>query len=630
MGMAKISQEAIEAEAIRIVSEERNTHENEVAFVTERVAFEMRNLIRQLRRNYYGVFDKPVDPITGRKKIWFPLTESMVENVVKNIDLDTKDINFRSKKAESLGLSALIRNIVKNYLDSIYFGEKLDDFERSLAIDGTAVWKTQEVYNPKTKKKEIDIQIVDLLNCYIDPTAPNIQEAYRFTERSLMSAEEVKGMDGWINTEDVKGQEDLTRIDSLYNVSSVNTTGLFVDVWECWGRIPLWLITGKTKDRDSGAEVEGRIVMSGLDNSGTERLHLIEVNKKGDKPYEEAWYTRVPGRWFGRGVAEKLLMLQLYQNITGNLRVNRAHISQMGLFTIRKGSGVTPQMLGRLASNGAILVNNSDDIQQLVVQDVTASSYNDENVIMDWSQRVTQAFEAATGEQLPASTPATNAVLQARTAQSAFVLIKEQIGFFIQRWMKRHALPLIMKQTSRGDIIRITGSTEELREYDERIVNEIIFQEIEKLDKKGKFVSADEIEAMRGEMLEKFQKMGEDRFVEMKDKIDYAEYDVQVFVTNEEIDKSVLVQNLLSVMQLIPATPGLQIDPNVVVQQIFDVMGLDANQLKTPQSAPGVDQLASMMEQGGVPTQGGALPPLPAAGGAPPTEQGIVTGANTL
>jgi hypothetical protein len=315
-----ISNKDIEARAVGIVRNEKIRWELATAFVTPRVNFKMRQLIRILRKNYYGVFDQPYDEMTGIEKIWYPLTEINVEAVVKNIDLDQKDIGFRAKTPDSYGITDITRAFVKDKLDKIHFGQKLDDFERMLAIDGTAVWKTVE------EDGKMLILPVDLLNIYIDPTTPSIQEAYRFTERSLMFPEEILGMTGWINTEGVEANvtEGLPRTDPFWmnRTMQFNSNVKMVDVYELWGKIPESLITGLAADENN--EIEGHIVVSNIDSPGKERLHLIERNTKRDaegnyaKPYEECWYTRVPNRWYGRGVAEKLLMLQVYANIMFN------------------------------------------------------------------------------------------------------------------------------------------------------------------------------------------------------------------------------------------------------------------------------------------------------------------------
>ena len=182
----------IQARAVGIVRGEKQRWEVATAFVTDRVSFKMRQLIRICRKNYYGIFDVPIDQYTNLEKTWYPLTEINVEAVLKNIDLDQKDINFRSLTPDGYGITDITRSAVKHKLSSIYFGQKLDDFERALCIDGTAVWKTYE------EQGKLIVKQVDLLNIYIDPTTPSIQEAYRFTERSLMFPEEIQAMKGWM------------------------------------------------------------------------------------------------------------------------------------------------------------------------------------------------------------------------------------------------------------------------------------------------------------------------------------------------------------------------------------------------------------------------------------------------
>lgn len=623
MPKGTVGKSDLEKEALQIIAMEKATWEDATAFITERVAFQMRNLIRTLRKNFWGIFDIEKDPTTGRKKIWIPLTESFVDSVVKNIDLDTKDINFRSKHPKAIPLTSVVRSIVKNALDKMMFGEYLDEFEKTLAIDGTAVWKTFESKDHDGDKC-VKILPVDLLNIYIDPTSRSIQEAYRFTERSLMSQEEVKGMKGWINTEDVQGSVSLNRTDSNYGTVNASTSK-YVDVWELWGKIPKSLITGNKED--AGEDVDGHIVASGLERAGTEKIHLIE-KYSGLKPYEEAWYSRVPGRWYGKGVAEKLMMLQLWVNTVVNIRINRAYVSQLGIFKIRKGSGVTPQMLSRLASNGAVVVNNMDDLEQFAMQEASTASYKDEEVILNWARQNTSNYETVTGEMLP-STTATQTAIQSRSASSQFVLIKEQLGMFLQRWVKNHALPILISYIKPSTLVRMGFEADALAEYDENEVNKELYAQLQAIQQAGLFVDPMQVEQERQRAIASLTAQGKDRYVEMLAQVNPTDYDVQVYITNEEIDKGVLAQNLLQMFQVIPALPPGTIDPVSIAKQIMDVMGLDGNFLKANPQVMAMGQATP-----GLPPQAMGAPAGP---GANPTAYGpaknmvdLATRGNTM
>lgn len=565
----------IQQEAVNLVKNEKTQWETGSVFVTEKIAFEMRNLIRLLRKNYWGIFDKPTDPITGRSKIWIPLTESVCESVIKNIDLDTKDVNFRAKKAEAIELTAIIRNIVKNYLDETNFGEDLDELERYLAIDGTAVWKTQEV-EKKTKNN-----IVDLLNFYIDPSARSIQETPAVIERIVLPISKIKEQKDWINTENLDGLPNIHPIEEAQQSTADRGDTKFVEVFERWGLAPKFIISGNSKDTKL---IETRIIVSAT--GGKWIYHFAEENLKKIKPYEEVWYTRVPNRWYGKGIAEKVMMLQLWLNTIVNIRINRSYISQLGIFKIRKGSGITPQMMSRLAANGAIQVSNMDDLQQLIVQEASQASYKDEDIIQNWAQRVTSAFEVVTGEQLPAATSATATALQSRNAQSQFVLVQEGLGMFLQRWLKRHILPNIAKNVKAEDIIRITGSAEELNEWDKRVAQELANQKIIEIASLGKVLTSETYEVIKNSALSKLRKLGKDRFITLLNKIDFSQYDVQVYITNEEIDKGVLLKNLLNVLQTVVSVPNTGVNPVTLIKQIFDVMGLDINQYELEKQNP--------------------------------------------
>ncbi len=573
-----LSTAEIDQQAITIVRGEKQRWEVATAFVTDRVSFKMRQLIRIFRKNYYGIFDEPKDPYTGLEKIWYPLTEINVEAVVKNIDLDTKDIGFRSKTKDGQWMTDITRAHVKDKLGRMYFGEKLDQFERMLAIDGTAVWKTYEVNG------KMIVQLVDLLNIYIDPTSPSIQESYRFTERSLMDVEAVEQMTGWRNTEGLKPVEGLPRTDPYWmnRATQVNSNVKELDVYELWGKIPSKLITGEFDAED---EVDGHIVVSGIDSPGNEKVHLIELNTKKDaednslKPYEEAWFTRVPNRWYGRGIAEKVLTLQIYANIVFNVRINRSRIAQLGIFKIKKGAGVTPQMLSRLPSNGAVVLNNLDDLQQLVVQEVGASSYKDEEVINELSERLTNAFSVVTGEHMPSSTPATNAVLESQSAKSGFTLIKDGIGMFLERWLDRHGLPILAKELKADFIVRFEADEDSFKQVVDKVVLHRALEALDASFGRGYLPSPQEIQGAIEHAKEAMLKG--DMFITLVQRVMAEELFTKVYVTNEEMDVAVTIQNLMTMLQ---AAPEYRQD---IISQTFDLMGLQAPKAQPMPQQPG-------------------------------------------
>lgn len=573
-----------QVDALELIRREKAAWDVGVAFITDKVAFQMRNVIRQMRKNYWGVFEEPNDPYTGRRKIWPPLTEYLVEGAVKNIDLDTKDIGLRAKKSSAQPLAIILRQAVRNYLENIGFGEMLDMLERQATIDGTAVWKTWEETGDDGKKR-LCVKLVDLLNFYIDPTVDSIREAESVIERAIAMPEDIAKMKGWMNTtlpngNLLSGTNMFNRYDGQMPFVPSTTQGQVKmrEVFERWGKGPKWLVTGDKKDSE---QVELHIVASS--NASDWVLHLVEENKKlfsdGSpwRPYEEFWYKKVHGRWYGKGIAEKVHQLQLHLNEIINIRRNRSVVQQLGLFKIRAGSNITPQMISRLVSTGAVKVTDIDkDIAPLEFpQTGLQDSFNDEKQIIDWGQRNTGLYEVSTGDQLPASQPATTSAIQSESAKDEFALIKESLGMFLTRWLKYHALPVIVKQLKKGDIVRLTGEWHEIQQMDEWQVNNLLIEYIEEATKKGQVVDAQKVQFERERALKKLQSAGNDRFFSIDVDFDATQYDVEILITNEEINKSVLVQNLTNLLQLVP--PQMQMG---IIKEIFDLSGLDPQQFQ--------------------------------------------------
>lgn len=562
MSRTTFSKEEIYKEAINIVDGERQNWEDAVVWITDKVGFKMRDLIRTCRKNYWGVFDEPNDPRTGREKTWIGVTMSTVEDIVKNIDMDAKDVNFKARYPEGEHVTEIVRGIAQEKMDKMMFGELLDADERVLGIDGTFVWKTWK------QGKHLRRESVDLLNFYIDPQARSIQDALRVTERCISTPGAVAKMSGWYNTSGLVGATNLNANDGDTGaMMAQNKTVNELDVWETWGLIPEYLVTGKKADTKM---IEGHIVVSGL-QAGKPTCHLIEKNTRVDyngnsvKPYEECRYATVQGRWYGVGPAERLLALQEYLNTVVNIRINRSYVSQLGLFKIRKGQGITPAILAKLPSNGAISVNQMDDIEQFQIAGPDATSYKDEEVIRSWAQRLTQAYDITAGETMPASATATSSAITNANAKTGFSMPKDAIGFFVERWMDKHALPIWAESVTVGDVVRISGDA--LDEVIERVVASKATMILEEMRKQNLVPSQQAFEDANKQAADILKKKGS-MFIELLQDIIAKNVETRVYMTNEKLDVPVTVQNLLTLLQVAPEYR------DDTVKEVFDLLGL--------------------------------------------------------
>lgn len=577
----------LESLAINIVRNEVQAYENPEVFITDKVSFAVRPLIRKLRKNYWGVFDEPKDKITGKDKVWAPLTRLVVDNTRKNVDLDSKDINFHSNKSTAFGITQLFRAFIRNYLNKTYYGEDMDDVTFSVCVDPVAVMKIVPV--KRDGKTHIDRFYIDPLNCYIDPTVESIQKSYRFTERSLLTKDQMKGMKGWINIQDAVPTEGAIQRDLLAQIHAGSTTK-YVDVYEMWGKIPKKLIDAS----DSDEEVDGHVVVSGLDG-GNPVLHLIEKNTHRDadgnviKPYEEARYMKIPWSWYGVSPAMMVMDIQEWMNTIINLRINKNTIAQLGLFKVRTGSNINTQALTRLVSNGVIKVTNMDDLDNFQIPEAGPGSYKDEDTAKSWATEVTSAYDVVRGT-LPSTSTATAAVIQDRNAKSSFVIVRDALGRFNEKVIQRHVLPYMPKMIKEEGIVRYFSDTDEIDIVRERIVAELAMQNLKKMN--GVPTEEELMRAMK--QAENKLREQKDLFFEVIGDLSAEGLDTEVRVTNEKLDVGTTARNLLELIQLIPEQARGE-----TAAQIFDILGLRVpNSLSSMPTQQANPQLAIPNELG--------------------------------
>jgi hypothetical protein len=89
-----------------------------------------------------------------------------------------------------------------------------------------------------------------------------------------------------------------------------------------------------------------------------------------------------------------------------------------------------------------------------------------------------------------------------------------------------------------------------------------------------------QVEQEKNRYMMQLSNAGDTRYSENDVDFNPAEYDVKVFVTNEEMDKGVTINNLLTMLKIAPqfAQP--------ILEQAVDLMGLDSNKFKNQSFAP--------------------------------------------
>ncbi len=173
------------------------------------------------------------------------------------------------------------------------------------------------------------------------------------------------------------------------------------ELYEYWGPVPeLWMFPERKDDPQAKYRmVPGWVWV--VDKMWVVRKQLNPF-RDAMPPYVRGHYIRIPGQWYGIGVAELMIGLQIELNELRNTRVDQANLSLNKIMAVLKDK-VPPGEWARLRSQpGAIwLFEGIDDINKAIktieYPPAGQDAYMNSNEIKQQIQEVTAATSATVG-----------------------------------------------------------------------------------------------------------------------------------------------------------------------------------------------------------------------------------------
>lgn len=404
-------------------------------------------------------------------------------------------------------------------------------------------------------KDKVNFKQLDVLDCYIDPEAESIQEAQSFIYDDVRELAEVKQNAVFHNVEELEGHTSPSN-----NTVTGNTPGAdnFVSdetqreqevtiIRERWGKVPLSWLTGK--ESDDGVMVEGVVTLGDVNKDDPVILRVdrnpFEHNKK---PFEENWYQKKSNRWYGIGIAEKMLDMQSYLNRTVNRRIENEDVLHSGMFKIKRGSSVSAKDI-KSVPGGVIPVEQMDDVQQLKIRDISQLSTGTVNLINNFLAKINGANEAARGSA--SSESATTSLINDRNASTRFNKVKRYINDFLKRFFEQW-MQLNRQFLDKEFVMRVTGEDTNLDRIDEVL----------DLDEEQK----DKSPGMR--------------FINVEPETIRKQYDIQVDIDRSKpLNKSEHANRILRAIEL-GSSLGLQKNYEKMFDTYLDMIGLRGERFK--------------------------------------------------
>lgn len=471
--------------------------------------------IRKAYKYYLGVLDQPFDPYTKRRKICTTLTHDIVDSISKPINITAKSIKILPLTDESRGKAKVLNMILPYFFQVMDFDKTLDLLKHRTAWLGTQVtlqdwlYKEKEVSAEKgatttekiglpeqekpTNKTRIvvedrpRIQLLDIMDIFLPATAESLEWAVSNSSvlvRDVVTVDEI--ISNPLYPEDKRAQikgriMTATNTDDSTSLMKYSMSGYVgpgtarmmqsgeterlsrpvVARYRRFGKVPKSWITG---DPDDALNQVDAIVDAIAEDSGEYNFETlcIRVSPFGEKgPFCDCRYSILPKRYYGEGIGERLIPLQVWHNEIVNIRRNNEVMIQNRMFAIKKGK-IDPRQLFSRPAGFIEAENPQTDVVPLPVPDVANSSYAEDNYILSSAQRL--AGVALTPIQKKATaTEIENIQANANITSTEFLRSLEN---YMERLVIDHLLPLLKRYFEQEKTIPITLSAKEMEQLD--------------------------------------------------------------------------------------------------------------------------------------------------------------------
>lgn len=513
----------------------------------------------------------------GEDRIFHNIVKHRREAIARFLDIDTKDIRLLPTNPNSLYSTMFLEQELKHWLKKNKFSMLLNEMATELATYGSCV----------LRKTKTGAEIIDLRKLFIDPTVKDILDSRFITIKHFLTPSELKAKvkDGWDidaidriikavkenESDSAKSYEDDGQNDGVSSVP-------LIEVYERFGELnqeecdDIDLDTDKEFERTHIVIAEPHRTQLTVDTQGNEYMEslsevLYKKVWKDEYPFRDVHYSKTAGRWQGIGVVEDLFNAQERVNEIENQKRKSMELSSMHLFQTADNT-IIQNVLTDLM-NGDVIISKQG-ISPVVNEErnlpAFQSEYDSWNILAD---KISFANDVVTGNAIPASTPATNAVIQNTNSISVFLFKRQNFALFLQEFFNELVLPQVLKDLTPEHIMKFTGEATQLKALDQVVINDEIAM---KVLEAGRPLRAEEMQAIKFKVQEKLGRTGNERFVKIKERLyDDLEFEFDIIITNEQENVEVLQQNTFSILQsLIQAqSQGIDMFKDPVFKTLF-------------------------------------------------------------
>lgn len=527
----------------------------------------------------------------NREKPFYNIVIAATNIWQRATDIDRKDIRIKALKKADEVKAFLAMCHLQLWMRKVNFGVFLNEWGRTLAAYGSAITKFVEkdgqLYPSVIPWNKVIVDAIDFEN------NPVIEKLYytpgQLLENKSYDQKEVKRL-----IEYVRQPRKLT------DKQQVDILSDYIEVFEVHGNLPLSYLTNKDKDKDIyQQQMHVLCYYVRNDKKGEYEDFSLFKGREAESPYILTHLDRADGRTLSVGCVERLFESQWMTNHAAKSMKDTLDLTSKVLFQTSDANYLGRNALSAIETGDILIYKDNMPLTQInnSKQDIAAL----EQYMGKWEQigqELTNTPNAmrgmiGSGTGMPSQSSYRMASLVIQQTNQLFDLYTENKGLSVEEMMRKKVIPHLEKKLNNADEIAIELEANDLtkidsiylpveavKRYNKRMVQQVIQNGNEVA--KGNVASPLQPFNMATEqqpIQQELNQQGNTRYFTTDDikKIQWSkffkdfEWECEVEVTNETVDKNSVLSTLSSLLQTAVNNPPLY---KMITEKILEETGV--------------------------------------------------------
>ncbi len=454
-------------EITKKILSEVDTYKTQTVEVGEHEAqYSQYKLIRRIRLFQNRIYPNGKVDKDGSYKYWFDIIHPAVNNEVKNLRFESRNILPFSVNPIGDFAAVFIANArLVEWMRDNGKDEELNESVEQFSAMGNILWK----------RVADGYEIADFENTYITNQTAKTVDDTAIIQRSELTQSELRSHDEWKNIEQVLTDCAKKERNTTKDSTGQETTSPLYEIYERNGEVSekeLFEAQGKKGGKDDKYLLARIIVATDGDTTGNKTYVLFAdafpKNKKMSDVFIEAHRGPYKGKWFREGLYELLFDYQYRINEIGRQIADGLEWASKAIF-----KDDAPQFFNNIKTqlkNGRVIKSTN-----LVQVDVRMQGIDqliaDYNRIKQMADAVSNSLEVVSGESTPSGMPFRLGALLDQNANKLYTHLRGKFGTAYARVFRMFVLPSLVKDLKGEDIIRVTGDKDMVEKFREIAVN---------------------------------------------------------------------------------------------------------------------------------------------------------------